>query len=106
MTKGGMRNTCFFNKYDAIIDVGNLFPELSEIFDALPQIEIPEGYENIRHQAVGGFASSEDNAATQRKVNDLMEDIPISVRQKLYKIYERDFTLLDYKWNTETNEIF
>jgi hypothetical protein len=39
-------------------------------------------------------------------LNDLMKDIPFSSRQKLYKIYERDFTLLDYKWNTETNEIF
>ena len=105
-TKGGVRNTCLFNKYDAIVDVGNLFSELSEVFDALPQIEIPAGYEDIRHQAVGGFASTDENSAIQERIDALMKDISIPTRNKLFKAYERDFTLFGYKWNTETNEIF
>ena len=60
----------------------------------------------VHHSVTGGLGPGLVNAELQKKADEMFQDIDLATRRKVKKMFERDFTLFEYKWDIATNKIF
>ena len=88
--------------YTSVIKIESMKSELTELFKK-SGIEVPEGFDELRHTVQGGTAGSlTDN---QEKVIEMLEEVPLEYRQGLLSFYERDFQLFNYNFDPKTMKI-
>ena len=92
-----------FNEYDAVVAVENYNTEFAQILDFHPEIERPKDFGEFRHSVEGGVSGLIENQ--QKRVNEIVDPLPVETRERLMEYFGRDLTLFGYFWNTETNEI-
>ena len=60
----------------------------------------------VHHSVTGGISPGLINAELQQKADEMLKDIDLTTRRKVKEMFERDFTLFEYKWDIATNKIF
>lgn len=102
-TRKSTRNVCNM-KYTAIVKIESLKDEFIDIM-SLNQIEIPPGFEGMRHTVPGGTSPAEGMEKNQEKVHRIFQNVTLEDRKKILKFYERDFVLFQYHYSPVTNNI-
>ena len=102
-TRTSMRNVCNM-KYTAIVKIESLKEEFVDVM-SLNKIEIPAGFETMRHTVPGGTSPADGMEKNQEKVHRIFQNVTLSDREKILTFYERDFLLFEYRYSPVTNNI-
>ena len=102
-TRTTTRNVCNM-KYTAIVKIESLKEEFGDVMN-LNQIEIPAGFDAMRHTVPGGASPADGMEKNQEKVHQMFQNVTSADREKILKFYERDFLLFEYRYSPVTNNI-